>query len=1090
MNTPATKLKHLDDDWFPPEQPEKADPAASLAAIYLRYSTRGQRPSSLERQNEGCKPYAKSLGLGIYDTYADPERTGTMIAERDEWQRLLEDARAGKFRHVIVEEVDRLGREFGVGAEIWSELCKCGITIHTPKDGRLSLQLYAMKAANAEVDWQNLISRMQDGKRKAVREGAMGTAASFGYSRVYIDGKFVIKINEDQAQIVREIFDLYTKGVSPGKIAKVLNERPLDKRGNRTWTKDAIAGSAKYGSGILRRFRYIGVNVYGRTGSTYKNGKRTSFRLMPPSTWETSFDQSLVIIPREVFAQTQKILMERASAAVAKGNLPPRYTSKHYPLRGLMRCKSCGAGMTPSLKRADTQPRVSCNKARNNSGCENKRSVILAHVDEIVREILVASLATPEALQRILDETAALHAGEADKDRRERARLDREFAEVDAQLQDLQAESIRGRDTGFPPAWLDARVRPVADKWEELKGRVAEMADRPPHGAGPVPIDIDAMHVLVGTVGEVFQPCFKANTKHGVELVAALRCLIKKIRIDIQDDHIEVEVNCKIPQIAETGIAALQIVTFVRQIMRPGTEWADNKTEMRRIDLLVREGHYALTDEEWALVAPLLPDCVASGKRGLVAVDTRNVVRAALFHINENVPLVATHPMLGPAKEMFAAMKRLSASGGWDAAFEVLQDIRPDWVSVTKNSAMFGCKKGRHSSSLRGLPLERVRHGIAAAEGRHAPTDAEWKLVADLIPEQCLHVDKCDAPITPRDFFHGMLYLLKARISMSCVPARFGSERFMYFALKRLVAGGFWDKLVERLQERSPATLEGADLARFDRWPRSVAKRTVFRRALANVGDRTGTPGHDLTETEWGIVKKFFLAELLFVGDVLAVKTPRLLAHIIMYRLKAKVPFAAFPEYFGDRHQIKLVVERFVFRHLWDAMLSELRARSPHTLEGADLSVFDRYRRGRRKRYRDICEADAPAVPAHEPSEEMWSLMEDLVPVDLLMRGGIPDREPRRFLHALLWMLNENLSFSALPAYFGDSHQLRLALRRLVRHHYWDAMSERFREYYPEWSQQVDLGRWDFFARSKNSDPGFRPRRPKMPTVQLGSAAS
>lgn len=105
--------------------------------------------------------------------------------------------------------------------------------------------------------------------------------------------------------------------------------------------------------------------------------------------------------------------------------------------------------------------------------------------------------------------------------------------------------------------------------------------------------------------------------------------------------------------------------------------------------------------------------------------------------------------------------------------------------------------------------------------------------------------------------------------------------------------------------------------------------------------------------------------------------------------------------------------------------------------------------------------------------------MSDLVSDDLLVVRGKPAiMEGRKFLHALMFMAMERVMFGGLPKdYFGDANDIRFAVRKLVRHHYWDTMVERLRLFDPDWAEKADLTLFDRIDRSKNERPEFRKHR-------------
>jgi transposase len=433
----------------------------------------------------------------------------------------------------------------------------------------------------------------------------------------------------------------------------------------------------------------------------------------------------------------------------------------------------------------------------------------------------------------------------------------------------------------------------------------------------------------------------------------------------------------------------------------------------------------------------------------------------------------------GERRAVFEGLRRLSSSGAWDAVVSLLRTIAPGRIPA-KSTQMFCTVVGRYSTSLKGLPEIRARHGLEIAVGKFTLSDDEWERICDLVPEQVLMVDKKPARIAPRDFLNGVFYLLKSGVPVSHMPLQLGSETYFSHSLRRLVQHGYWDRIVERLANQSPATLGGVAFARLDSYSRSPRQQTVWRRALAS-----GIPSHAPTKAEWSLIKHLFPIELLYVEDKLAVDNPRRLAHALLYRVKEKVPVAAFPEYFGNKWLLKLTLTKFAFHYLWDEMVTILQKRSPETLKGADLEVFSKYKRAKTRRYAHLLPAVEEKIPPHAPSDAHWALVEDLIPERLLVVRGKPAiMEPRRFLHAVLFMVTEKVQFGGLSRhYFGPIDDIRFAMRKFVRHHLWDTMAARFRHFDEGWAAGLDLAMFDKLARSTNDNPDFREHRVRKVTL-------
>ena len=313
------------------------------------------------------------------------------------------------------------------------------------------------------------------------------------------------------------------------------------------------------------------------------------------------------------------------------------------------------------------------------------------------------------------------------------------------------------------------------------------------------------MKALAEEIDQVFAPGFDEMSATGACVIAALRRLVHKVIVDITDDSTEVEVQCNLVAVLEKG-STKEIVSF--RLRRERTGHAPLRSELRRIDAVVEAKTHALSDSAWEKIAPMLPGCVALSKRGTDPVETRSVIDAALLHLNEGVPLKRMPAAFGEPQAVFEGLRRLSSSGAWDVVVDVLRKIAPELIPANSTN-MFSTVVGRYSTSLKGLPAIRARHWIEISQGKFALNDSEWELVSDLVPEQVLTVFKEPARISPREFLHGLLYMLNSETPISNMPLQMGSEIYFTGCIRRLVQHGFWDRIVERFSNASPATLDG-----------------------------------------------------------------------------------------------------------------------------------------------------------------------------------------------------------------------------------------------------------------------------------------
>lgn len=227
------------------------------AVIYARYSSDAQSEQSIEGQLRVCQKYAQDNGYLILDTYIDRAMTGTNDL-RPEFRRMIKDSEKKQFEIVLVYKLDRFSRN------------KYESTIHkkTLKDNGVKL-ISAMEnipdtpegiILESLLEGMNqyysaeLAQKVNRGIRESWLKGnSTGGVCTYGY-RV-VDKKYVIEENE--AEIVREVFTKYAQGFKARAIAKDLQERGIRR-------KDGRYLHAKYLYQILHNIRY--------TGKTYHDG--------------------------------------------------------------------------------------------------------------------------------------------------------------------------------------------------------------------------------------------------------------------------------------------------------------------------------------------------------------------------------------------------------------------------------------------------------------------------------------------------------------------------------------------------------------------------------------------------------------------------------------------------------------------------------------------------------------------------------------------------------------------------------------------------------------------------------------------------
>ncbi|GEL74885.1 recombinase family protein [Myxococcus virescens] len=304
-------------------------------AVYTRKSTAAgleMEFNSLDAQRESCVSYVqRQPGWALMDeSYDDGGFTGANM-ERPAFQRLLQDVDAGRVDVVVVYKVDRLSRSLLDFAKVMERFNAAGASFVSVTQnfstadamGRLTLN---MLMSFAEFEREMISERTRDKVAAARRKGKWtGGRAPLGYE---VKDKRLV-VNEYEAVVVREAFELYLQHQQASVVSRLLNEA-----GRKTKRYEAQSGTTRAArkwttQDVLRLLRsplYAGFVPYGD---------------------ETHPGEHPPIVERATFHRVQDML--EGPGIQYHGRNPD------YVLRGLLRCGLCGEAMTPGSTRKGTR---------------------------------------------------------------------------------------------------------------------------------------------------------------------------------------------------------------------------------------------------------------------------------------------------------------------------------------------------------------------------------------------------------------------------------------------------------------------------------------------------------------------------------------------------------------------------------------------------------------------------------------------------------------------------------------------------------------------------------------------------------------
>lgn len=207
-----------------------------IVAIYTRVSTTDQAREghSLEEQEKRLRAMCEANGYTVYKVYTDAGISGKSAENRPAYQKMLRDMKKGKFNLIVAFKMDRLSRSIIDFEEFFNEIKKydCGVELLCEKidtSGAAGMMFARILGIFAQFERELIQERTLVGVESAVNKGHFGGKPPLGYKhKLDESGKHKLKqweITEDEAEIVKEIFELCASGKTYYQISNILKEK-------------------------------------------------------------------------------------------------------------------------------------------------------------------------------------------------------------------------------------------------------------------------------------------------------------------------------------------------------------------------------------------------------------------------------------------------------------------------------------------------------------------------------------------------------------------------------------------------------------------------------------------------------------------------------------------------------------------------------------------------------------------------------------------------------------------------------------------------------------------------------------------------
>ena len=293
-------------------------------------------------------------------------------------QQLLQDVEQCAYEGVLVMEVERLARGDTIDQGIVAQAFKYSNTkIITPiktydPNNEYDEEYFEFGLFMSRREFKTIKRRLNAGRLRSVKDGNyIGSIAPYGYEKARIDKRWTLIIKENEAEIVKMIFEMYINGASKNEVARKLNSMQIATKQGCKWTSSGVRD-------LLKNPTYIG-KLKWNTRKEVKNVINGKIKVSRPRDSKAPIFDGIhpAIIDIDTWNRAQELNEQQEVKATWS-------TGIKNPLAKLVICEKCGKVMQrrPYQKRGQA-PTLIC----TNTECDNVSSP-LHIVEEKILDVL------------------------------------------------------------------------------------------------------------------------------------------------------------------------------------------------------------------------------------------------------------------------------------------------------------------------------------------------------------------------------------------------------------------------------------------------------------------------------------------------------------------------------------------------------------------------------------------------------------------------------------------------------------------------------------------------------------------------------
>lgn len=366
-------------------------------AYYARVSTeKVEQQASIKHQEEHFEDLIHSNNRWKFaGSYIDDGISGIHADKREEFQRMLRDAKLGKIDMIITKEISRFARNTLDSIQYTRELLSYGVCVWFQNDGINTIDddsefRLTIMAGVAQDEIRKLSSRVKFGHAQSIKNGVVLGHRMYGYSNN--QGK--LELVPEEADMVRMIFQDYASGISTPRIEKKLWDMGYRSFKGGKISRDVIKN-------IIRNPKYKGYYCGGKVKVVDMFTKKQEF--LPQSEWIMFKDDGSrvpQIIDEATWEKANAYLRERGEAIKSRRT---SFKSENI-FTGKLFCANDGAPywMKQHYIRGKEDVRWVCSyKIKNGAASCNSFGLAESELKEIIAELINKS---SENIDSILEE--------------------------------------------------------------------------------------------------------------------------------------------------------------------------------------------------------------------------------------------------------------------------------------------------------------------------------------------------------------------------------------------------------------------------------------------------------------------------------------------------------------------------------------------------------------------------------------------------------------------------------------------------------------------------------------------------------------